>query len=165
MSDEHQVGPLRAGELARMAGVSKDTLRHYERKGLLASRRSSNGYREYPQQALGRIHLIRRSLSVGFTLDELSRLLRVRNQGGAPCRQVRTLAAAKLESMEVQLQDLTALRDYLRELIGEWDTRLARTPKGKRAWLLESWSADAPERTQPRTTEKGPRRAPKRSPA
>lgn len=150
MSDDSEAGPLRPGALARLAGVSKDTLRHYERKGLLAPRRSSNGYREYPQQALGRVRLVQRALSVGFTLDELSRLMHIRYQGGAPCRQVRALAAAKLESMEVQLRDLTALRDHLRELIGEWDTKLAQTPRGKRAWLLESWSADAPERTRRR---------------
>jgi DNA-binding transcriptional MerR regulator len=148
MSDDSEAGPLRPGALARLAGVSKDTLRHYERKGLLAPRRSSNGYREYPQEALGRVHLVQRALSVGFTLDELSRLLHIRYQGGAPCRQVRALAAAKLESMEVQLRDLTTLRDHLRELIGEWDARLAQTPSGKRAWLLESWSGNAPERAQ-----------------
>ena len=145
MSDDRQAGPLRAGELARLAGVSKDTLRHYERKGLLAPRRSSNGYREYPQQALGRVRLVQRALSVGFTLDELSRLMHIRYQGGAPCRQVRALAAAKLESMEVQLRDLTTLRNHLRELIGEWDIRLAQTPRGKRAWLLERWAQDSPE--------------------
>ena len=150
MSDEHQVGPLRAGELARMAGVSKDTLRHYERKGLLASRRSSNGYREYPQQALGRVHLVRRALAVGFTLDELARLLRIRDDGGAPCREVRALAAAKLESMEVQLRDLTALRNQLRKMLKAWDATLAGTPRGKRAWLLEQWTADTPGRTQRR---------------
>ena len=100
---------MRAGELARAAGVSTDTLRHYERKGVLARpRRSRNGYREYPPEALERVLLVRRALGVGFTLAELARILRVRDRGGAPCREVRELAAAKLAGVEEQLRALAA---------------------------------------------------------
>lgn len=141
-----QLQTLRPGQLARLALVSTDTLRHYERKGLLSSHRSSNGYREYPQEALERVRLVQRALSVGFSLDELARVFQIRERGGAPCREVRALAAAKLDSMEEQIRDLIALRDHLRVLIDRWDARLAGTPKGKRARLLESWS-DAPTRT------------------
>ena len=144
MSEDREEGLLRAGELAERAGVSKDTLRHYERKGLLSSRRAPNGYREYDAQALGRIQLVRRALAVGFTLDELARLVHIRDVGGRPCREVRALAAAKLESMEVQLRNLTLLRDQLRAMLGTWDAKLAKTPKGKAARLLESWTAGLP---------------------
>lgn len=83
-----------AGELAAAAGVSTDTLRHYERKGVLPKpNRASNGYRRYPANALERVRLIRNALAVGFTLDELSRFLSERDQGGAPCGAVRALAA------------------------------------------------------------------------
>jgi DNA-binding transcriptional MerR regulator len=140
MDDDRQVDRLRPGRLARMAGVSKDTLRHYERKGLLASRRSPNGYREYSPEALGRVRLLRRALSVGFTLDELAQLLAIRQRGGAPCRRVRALAASKLEAVEAQLRGLRALRGDLRALIAGWDARLAKTARGQRAWLLESLS-------------------------
>jgi DNA-binding transcriptional MerR regulator len=142
---EEQPRTLRSGRLAHLAGVSTDTLRHYERKGLLASRRSPNGYREYPPEALNRVRLVQRALSVGFSLDELARLLRIRHEGGAPCREVRALAAAKLESMEVQIRELKALRSELRDWIAAWDVKLAQTPRGKRAWLLESWARDASE--------------------
>src|ERR671928_552127 len=95
---------MRAGELARAAGVSTDTLRHYERKGVLQRpRRSPNGYREYPTDALARVLLVRRALAYGFTLDELARVLRARERGGAPCREVRALAAAKLSDVEARL--------------------------------------------------------------
>jgi hypothetical protein len=47
--------------------------------------------------------------------------------------------------MEVQLRELTVLRNQLRELIGKWDASLAQTPRGKRAWLLERWAQDSPE--------------------
>src|SRR5690242_5635863 len=103
---------LTSGELAKLAGVSPDTLRHYERKGVLSRpARSTNGYRKYPAAALQRVQLIRRALMVGFTLDELARIFRVRDNGGAPCNEVRTLAAAKLSQVETQLKDLAAFRD------------------------------------------------------
>ena len=130
---------MRAGELARSAGVSTDTLRHYERKGVLASpRRSPNGYREYPSESLARVLLIRRALGVGFTLEELARVLRARDLGGIPCREVRSLAAAKLAGVEARLIELIALRDELRSTLDEWDSRLSKTASGERAGLLES---------------------------
>ena len=96
-----------SGELSRLAGVSSDTLRHYERKGVLERpRRSSNGYRRYPSDALQRVQLIRGALSVGFTLDELATILNVRDRGGAPCEEVRNLAVQKLANIETQLRDL-----------------------------------------------------------
>jgi DNA-binding transcriptional MerR regulator len=137
-------GFMRAGELARAAGVSTDTLRHYERKGVLARpRRSANGYREYPPEALARVLLVRRALGVGFTLAELARILRVRDRGGAPCREVRELAAAKLADVEEQLGSLAALRDELRATLEGWDTRLSKTSDGGRAGLLDALAASA----------------------
>lgn len=130
---------VRAGELARAAGVSTDTLRHYERKGVLgAPRRSANGYREYPPDALSRVLLVRRALAFGFTLDELARVLRTRERGGAPCREVRALAAGKLEEVESRLRELRALRGELRSILCEWDERLSGAAGGGRAGLLES---------------------------
>ena len=134
---------LLSGELARLAGVSADTLRHYERKGVLAHpHRAGNGYREYPAAALQRVRLIRRALAVGFTLDELANILRVRDSGGAPCHEVRALAATKLSEVETQLKDLIAFRDDLRVTLKDWDTRLARKKPGARANLLEVLAAN-----------------------
>lgn len=136
---------LRAGELAQLAEVSTDTLRHYERKGLLAApRRSVNGYREYPKSALRRVRLVRRALEIGFTLDELSRVLGVRDRGGAPCRQVRALAGEKLREVETRLAELVELRNELRKLLIDWDEVLAKTSSSGRADLLESLAANTP---------------------
>ena len=130
---------LRAGELARLAGVSTDTLRHYERKGLLArSRRSANGYREYSVNDLARVRLVRGALGIGFSLSELARVLRVRDEGGAPCVEVRELADAKLAEVENQLEELTSLRNELRRILKDWDGRLAKNAPPGRAKLLES---------------------------
>jgi DNA-binding transcriptional MerR regulator len=130
---------LRSGELAKLAGVSTDTLRHYERKGMLAHPgRSRNGYREYPAEALDRVLLVRRALCVGFTLDELARILRERDGGRAPCREVREMAAAKLAEVEERLKEMLMVRDELRATIKDWDSRLAHTASGKQARLLEA---------------------------
>jgi DNA-binding transcriptional MerR regulator len=134
-------GALSSGELADLAGVSRDTLRHYERKGVLPRPlRGHNAYRQYPREALQRVQLVRRALSVGFTLDELAKVLRVRDAGGAPCEEVRRLAAQKLLNVEDQLRELTELRDDLQKTLSDWDARLARRARGKQANLLESLS-------------------------
>ena len=136
-------GSLGSGELAELAGVSRDTLRHYERKGVLPRPlRSHNGYRQYPSDALQRVQMVRRALSVGFTLDQLARVLKVRDTGGAPCEEVRRLAAQKLLNVKDQLRELTELRDDLQKILRDWDGRLARRSRGNRANLLESLSVD-----------------------
>jgi len=130
---------LRSGELARLAGVSTDTLRHYERKGVLsAPHRLRNGYREYAAEALDRVLMVRRALSVGFTLDELARILKERDQGRAPCREVRELARSKLVEIEERLKEMEGVRDELRATIKDWDARLKRTNNGNQARLLEA---------------------------
>ena len=137
-----RAGYLRSGELAKAAGVSTDTLRHYERKRVLARpRRAANGYRQYPPEALARVLLVRRALAVGFTLDDLARVLSVRDRGAAPCKDVRALAAAKLAEVEERLAQMTELRDELRATLKEWDGRLSKVPDGGRAGLLESLAA------------------------
>ena len=139
MPNRPPAGPLRSAQLARLAGVSADTLRHYERKGLLPrARRSANGYREYPPEAGTRVRLLRRAVALGFTLDELARIVNVRDRGGAPCSAVRALAAEKLAILEERLAEMQAGRDRLRGVLNRWDTLLAETPKGGRAALLDA---------------------------
>lgn len=141
-NQKSQRGIFSSGELARLAGVSADTLRHYERKGVLARpRRALNGYREYPVEALERVKLARRALAVGFTLDELSGILGVRDAGGAPCHDVRVLAAEKLSDIESRLSDLMAVREELRNTLRQWDVRLSEVEPGTRVGLLETLGA------------------------
>jgi DNA-binding transcriptional MerR regulator len=136
-------GVLSSGELAALAGISRDTLLNYERKGVLPHpRRGDNGYRRYPSEALERVRLVRRALSVGFTLDELAKVLKVRDAGGAPCEEVRKLAAQKLLNVQDQLRELTQLQADLQKTLRDWDVRLARRAGGRRANLLESLSVD-----------------------
>ena len=128
-----------SGELAKVTGVSRDTLRHYEKKGVLARpRRTASGYREYPAPAVERVLLIRQALKVGFTLEELARILKIRDQDGAPCRQVKRLTETKLAEIETRLQEMLAMRDALRQILDDWNVRLASTRDEERAALLES---------------------------
>lgn len=132
-------GSLRSGELAKLAGVSTDTLRHYERLGVLpAARRQANGYREYDPDAIEHLRLVRSALAVGFTLTELARILQVRRRGGVPCREVRNLAAGKLSEIDALLRDMTEMRNRLRATLKGWDARLERAGAGEPAGLLEA---------------------------
>jgi DNA-binding transcriptional MerR regulator len=133
-----ELAALSSGELAARAGVTKDALRFYERRGLLARpRRSPNGYRRYPASAVSRVRLIRVAVSVGFSIDELAAILRTRDSGGKPCREVRRLAGEKVERLRREIAHLTALRAGLEEVVAEWDIRLLEAG-GKRAGLLEA---------------------------
>jgi MerR family copper efflux transcriptional regulator len=138
--------PLNSGELARLAGVSSDTLRYYERRRLLpAVPRSANGYRLFPPQTLNRVRLIRAALSIGFSVRELCEIFRERDSGAAPCRRVRKLAAEKLGDVEVRLRELRSCRRELRKTLAHWDGLLAKTPHGKQARLLEAFAATHPK--------------------
>ena len=129
---------LSAKAAARATGVSTDTLRHYERKGLLPRvHRTQSGHRRYSPAIIQRVLLIQRALVIGFSLNDLTRVLAVRDRGGAPCHNVRALVGERLRALERQIDDLVALRDELRTLLAQWDVTLAQTPNGKRAHLLD----------------------------
>jgi MerR family copper efflux transcriptional regulator len=137
---------LRSSEAAREAGVSTDTLRFYERRGLLpAPARDANGYRRYSPEAVARVRMILAALDAGFTVSELSRILRQRDSGGAPCREVFSIASAHLAELDARIVALSALRDRLRQTIGQWEEQLSTVPRGSRARLLEGLAAAAPE--------------------
>lgn len=128
-----------SGELARLCGVSPDTIRHYERVGVLpAAVRGSNGYRLFPRESVARVQLIRRALAIGFSLEELRRILGQRDAGTPPCRSVRALAGEKLDTLDRRIAEMTATRQELVNLIAEWDARLAVTAEGEPAHLLEN---------------------------
>jgi len=120
-----------------MVGVSADTLRLYERKGLVSPLRTENGYRCYSAESVARVRLIRAALSIGFTIEDLARILKVRDAGGAPCHAVRDLAEAKLRALDFQIEQLSALRGDLRRVLKDWDAKLKTARGGQRARLLE----------------------------
>jgi DNA-binding transcriptional MerR regulator len=131
-------GSFSSGELARSAGVSAATVRHYERRRLLPpAERTPSGYRRYPAAALARMKVIRAALAVGFTIDELAGVLAERDRGAAPCRRVRAIAAERLRRLEDQATDLSRLCADLRSTIRAWDRRLRAAAPGRSAGLLD----------------------------
>jgi len=137
---------VNSGDLARLAGVSSDTLRYYERRRLIPSApRSAGGYRLFPPETLRRVQLIRAALSIGFSVRELCEIFRERDSGAAPCRRVRKLAAEKLVLLEARLRDLQCCRRELRKTLADWDRLLAKTPSGKQARLLEAFAETHPK--------------------
>jgi DNA-binding transcriptional MerR regulator len=111
---------------------------------LPAPPRATNGYRRYPAGALARIRVIRSALAVGFSVDELAQILGAHDRGLAPCQHVRQLAASKFEALGSRIRELQHLRTALGKTIDDWDRRLAKTPSGSRAALLESLAEARP---------------------
>lgn len=106
------------GFTAKAAGVGVDTVRYYEREGLLSkAERTASGYRLYTPADIGRLQFIRKAKALGFTLDDITELLRLQD-GGGQRDQVRAKARARIEDLNRKILDLTAIRDALAALEG-----------------------------------------------
>jgi MerR family transcriptional regulator, copper efflux regulator len=132
---------LYSGGLAKAAGVSPDTIRHYEKVGVLPkASRTDSGYRLYPASAVERVLVVQRALRIGFTLAELGEVLRVRDAGGAPCQRVYKLAQGKLKGVSAEIAALKRTERYLKQVLADWERRLRRTRPGQPSRLLHSLS-------------------------
>jgi len=110
---------LTISEVATRAGVNRETLRYYERRGILvAPRRSRAGYRQYPEDAVRLIRFIKRAQELGFTLEQVEELLTLRRTTARDRTKVRLLAAAKLEEIEEKIRHLRAMATALEQLVG-----------------------------------------------
>ncbi|RMG10139.1 MAG: MerR family transcriptional regulator [Planctomycetota bacterium] len=109
---------MRIGELARRCGVNVETLRYYERQGLLRDpRRGSQGHRDYGEEDLRRVRFIRQAKELGFTLKEIRRLLDLRLTSEGRCAKARRLAEAKIEAIDQTLRRLQRFRKALEILV------------------------------------------------
>lgn len=105
------------GALARLAEVGVETVRFYEREGLLAQpHRPDRGYRVYPPEALERVRFIRRAKAMGFTLHEIRELLALQARSGIPCGVVREQALAKVADIDRKISELHRLREAISTL-------------------------------------------------
>jgi MerR family copper efflux transcriptional regulator len=112
------VAALTIGQLARRAGVGIETVRFYERQGLLPKPpRTPSGYRQYSADALGRLAFIGRAKALGFALREIAELLVLDASREATCDDVKRKAQAKLAETEAQLAELTRVRNTLKDLV------------------------------------------------
>jgi DNA-binding transcriptional MerR regulator len=109
---------MRIGAAAAAASVNEQTLRYYERAGLLQKpARLRNGYRDYSQETVALIRFIKRAQELGFSLQEAKALSDLRTAPDANRLRARTLAAEKLADIDRKIADLTAIRAVLRDLV------------------------------------------------
>jgi DNA-binding transcriptional MerR regulator len=128
-----------SGELAKATGVSPDTIRHYEKIGVLPKAvRTASGYRVYPASAVERVLVVQRALRIGFTLAELSEVLRARDAGGAPCQRVFELAEQKLVGIRTDIEALQHTERSLKRVLTDWKSRVQRAGQEQKAHLLHS---------------------------
>lgn len=115
---------LRIGQLANAASVNVQTVRYYERRGLLdAERRTSVGYREYEPDAVTRLRFIKHAQALGFSLKEIQELLALRVRHGAACGAVEQRTRQKIQLVDDKIRELTRLKDSLERLADACDSR------------------------------------------
>jgi len=106
------------GEAAKRAGVNIETLRYYERRGLVPPPpRSHSNYRLYPNESVRLVRFVKRAQDLGFTLNEIMELLAFRNGVDASCGDVREQALAKIRDIDDKMRALQAMRGALSELV------------------------------------------------
>lgn len=108
--------PLTIGRIAKLADVGIDTVRFYERRGLLPEpQRTDSGYRLYSTDTISRLHFIRRAKDLGFSLEEITILLNLQDNGG-PKAEVKAITKRKLSQINTKIDDLLRMRVVLQEL-------------------------------------------------
>lgn len=109
--------PLTIGRLAKAAEVNVETIRYYQRVGLIVEPvKPLDGFRVYPNETIDRIRFTKRAQNLGFSLQDIAHLLEL---GDGHCDDVREKAEIKLDQIEAQINDLQAMRKTLKKLITE----------------------------------------------
>lgn len=110
---------LKVSELADKAGVSADTVRYYEKEGLLPEpERTHSGYRQYDDQAVERLHFIRGAQTLGLKLIDIKQLLAIRDRGACPCGHTQQLLEQRVTEIDHEIRQLLALKRELQSMEG-----------------------------------------------
>ncbi len=128
---------LKIGEVAKQTGIGIETLRFYERSGLLdAPVRTEAGYRLYGADALTTLEFIKRAQILGFTLTEINRIISESRSGASPCDEVREIVRQRLAELDERLQQMQLYRNAVAKTLRQWD----KTGKaaGRFCGLIES---------------------------
>jgi Hg(II)-responsive transcriptional regulator len=113
---------MRASQVAARAGVNVQTLRYYERRGLLPEpARLRSGYRSYDPGAVRTVRFVKRAQGLGFSLEEVNALLDLAAGGPDSCDVAKVMAGEKLAQLEQKIADLSAMRESLRQLVATCD--------------------------------------------
>lgn len=127
---------LKVSDVAAEAGVSSDTIRFYERKGLLAPpERTSSGYRQFDAEAVRRVRFIKGAQSLGLKLAEIQELLEIQDRGACPCGHTRVMVERRISELDREVVRLKALRSDLSTL-KELECLTSERPSGG-SWPCE----------------------------
>jgi DNA-binding transcriptional MerR regulator len=109
---------VRTSEVAAQAHVNSQTLRYYERRGLLPEpARTSSGYRDYGDDAVRVVRFVKRAQQLGFTLDDIEDLLHLAGGGPDSCEEARAMARGRIDDLQLRIDELAGMRDALTRLI------------------------------------------------
>ena len=115
---------LKIGEVARLSGIGIEALRFYEKSGLLDKpARTYSGYRVYGPEVLERLAFIKRAQSLGFSLDEIKRIIADARRGESPCAEVREIVGRRLAELDERLRELRRYRKGLAATLAEWNKK------------------------------------------
>ena len=113
---------MRTSEVASQAQVNTQTLRYYERRGLLREpERTASGYRAYTPDAVRVVRFVKRAQQLGFTLDDIEDLLHLADGGPASCKEARTMARTRIADLQQRINELAGMRDALTQLVDTCD--------------------------------------------
>jgi len=122
---------MKVSELARLAGVTAETVRHYTREGLLhPERHPENGYQLFGQNELDRLRFIQRARTLGFGVAEIRDILDHADHGDSPCPMVRDLLASRLPQIRERIRELESLASRMEQALAAWDEMPDGTPDG-----------------------------------
>ena len=113
---------LKIGEVAKASGIGIETLRFYEKSGLLDSpSRTESGYRIYNAEVLERLDFIKRAQVLGFSLDEIKRVIADKRAGQSPCAEVREIVRRRLAELDARMREMKQYRNELASALAQWD--------------------------------------------
>jgi MerR family mercuric resistance operon transcriptional regulator len=120
MSDHAVVTGIQRGELAERTGCNPETVRYYEKVGLLPEPpRTPSGHRAYEAAHVRRLRFILRGRELGFSLEEIRELLRLAEERDRPCAEARTVAAAHLQDVQAKIADLKLIERVLKDVVAK----------------------------------------------
>ena len=124
VNDEEQRGMLKIGDVSKQSGIGIEALRFYEKGGLLEKpSRTESGYRVYNAGVLERLAFIKQSQALGFSLEEIKRIIEDARTGKSPCAEVREIVRHRLEELDERMKELRRYRKELSDTLSEWDEK------------------------------------------
>jgi len=109
---------LKIGEVSKKSNIGIETLRFYEREGLITlPERSASGYRQYPESAIKEIQFIQQAKTLGFSLKEIGELIKLKNTRGASCKNIKATAIAKIADIQEKIDALERMKMALHPLV------------------------------------------------